>query len=261
MQHYHFTGCRSIPLSLCDLRPCKSATNSGTQGHIAQALQLNCIAPAASIKLRGRIGLYTSLLMGELGRCMMSPLIARQYRCRTAKLTRALRRCQVWWYNAVWSLPPRTTPFALLPPFGAHSGAQGLCHIACRVLLVNTTSCHVHLPVWFVNLSIEAEGESAICMFGICDATLTVYVVGTLNSGSARSCVLCIDNQAVLAALAKGSTASELGSVLAGVFWAFAARRPVYCWPEYVHTKSNDADYSSRICNAQAIAACSLQWG
>ena len=34
------------------------------RGHIAQALQLNNLTPAAASKLRGRLGYYTSLLMG-----------------------------------------------------------------------------------------------------------------------------------------------------------------------------------------------------
>ena len=38
------------------------------QGRIAHALQLNCLSPGAASKLRGRIGLSTSILVGELRR-------------------------------------------------------------------------------------------------------------------------------------------------------------------------------------------------
>ena len=150
--------------------------------------------------------------MGKLGRCMMSPLIARQYHSRAVKLTRTLRRCLVWWYSAVGALPPRVTPYVLIPPFGAHSDAQGLGHVACRVHLGSTSTCHTHLPPWFAKLAKEAEGESSIYLFEICAAILTVAVVSTSHSGSSRSCVLCIDNKAALAAPVKGSTSSELGT-------------------------------------------------
>ena len=63
-----------------------------------------------------------------------------------------------------------------------------------------------------------------------------------MGGGWARSCVLCIDNQAALAALVKGRTASEMGEVLVGVFWAFAAHASALWWVEYVQTESNDAN-------------------
>ena len=36
-------------------------------GHIAQALQTNCLTPDAASKVRGRLGFYTPLLSGKLG--------------------------------------------------------------------------------------------------------------------------------------------------------------------------------------------------
>ena len=85
------------------------------KGRIAQALQLYFLTRAAASKLRGRLGFYTSLLMGGLRRGMMGPLILRQYRPLTSKLTRTLRRRLIWRYNSSGSLPPRTTPFVLIP--------------------------------------------------------------------------------------------------------------------------------------------------
>ena len=228
------------------------------RGHIAQALQLNNLASDSASNLRGRLGFYTSLLMGKLGRCMMSPLIARQYHSRAVKLTRTLRRCLVRRYSAVEALPPRVTPYVLLPPFGAHSDAQGLGRVACRVHLGITSTCHTRLPPWFVKLATEADGESSIYLFEICAAILTVAVVSASHSGSSRSCVLCIDNKAALAALAKGPTPSELGAVLVGVFWALAARSSAHWRMEYVHADSNDADCPTRICNEHAPSACTL---
>ena len=76
-------------------------------GHIAQALQTNCLTPAAASKLRGRLGFYISLISGKLGRGMMGPSIARQHRQRGHALTTELTRNLVWRYSALGNLPPR----------------------------------------------------------------------------------------------------------------------------------------------------------
>ena len=154
------------------------------------------------------------------------------------------------------SLPPRLTPFRLAPAFGVHSDAQGFGHIACRTLLNSVATHHLHLPKWFVDLATNTEGGSAIYLFEICAAILAITVVSQFNTEPSRTCVLCIDNQAALAALVKGSTSSELGTILVGVFWAFAARSSVYWWMEYVHTDSNDADHPSRRCSADTAPQC-----
>ena len=57
------------------------------RGRGAQALQSNYMTPADASKLRGRLGFYTSLLMGRLGRGMMGPLIRRQYGSYAHSLT------------------------------------------------------------------------------------------------------------------------------------------------------------------------------
>ena len=46
--------------------------------------------------------------------------------------------------------------------------------------------------------------------------------------------------------LIKGSATSELGTVVVGAFWDFAARSPAQWWLEYVRTRSNDADEPAR---------------
>ena len=191
----------------------------------------------------------------------MGPLIARQYSSHSDQLTTTLRRSLVWWYSAVGALPPRVTPFELRPPFGAHSDAQGAGHIGCRVILDRVDTRHCHLPEWFVSLAMTSDGESPIYLFEICAAILTACVVVESSLETTRSCVLCIDNQAALAALVKGSASSELGTVLVGVFWAIAARSPVQWWLEYVHTDSNDADAPSRECNATGVRTCCLSCG
>ena len=188
--------------------------------------------------------------MGELGRGTAGTLTARQYSPHANHLTDAIRRSLIWLFSAVSALPPRVAPFEVNPPFGARSDAHGGGHVGRRVILDKVVTLHSHLPEWFVTMAVTAEGESAIYLFEICTAILTVCVVISLSLETTRSCVLFIDNQAALAALAKGSASSELGAVLVGAFWAVAARSPVQWWLEYVHTDSNDADAPSRDCNA-----------
>ena len=94
-----------------------------------------CLTPAGARKLRGRIGFYTSLLMGRLGRGMMGPLIRRQYGVHATTLTPILKRNLLWCLNAIGSLPARSVPLRLGSPVGAHSDAQGFGHVAVRALL------------------------------------------------------------------------------------------------------------------------------
>ena len=201
--------------------------------HIAHALQLNCLTDDSASKLRGGLGFYNSLLMGKLGRGILGPLIDRQYRSRTASLTSTLRRSPLWRYNAFGSLPLRTTPFVLQQPFGAHSDTQGLGRIGRRVIFDRVFDSHTYLPSWFVCMARTDGRESPIYLFEICAEILTARVVIELALTVTRSCVLCIDNHAPLAALVKGKTSAELGSVPVGVFWTVASRSPVRWWLEY----------------------------
>ena len=113
------------------------------------------------------------------------------------------------------------------PPFGAHSDAQGLCHIGCRVAFRGVSTSRSHLPEWFAQLALSVEGESAIYLFELCDSILAAFAANALTLTDTRSCVFCIDNQAALAALINGPTSSEPGTALVGPFWALAARSPV----------------------------------
>ena len=76
-----------------------------------------------------------------------------------------------------------------------------------------------------------------------------------------RTCVLCVDNQAAVAALVKGSSASELGSLLTTLFWNLVAQGATTWWIEYVHAKSNYADHPSRLCPANKATTCATSIG
>ena len=80
------------------------------KSQISLAIRTNCLTPADAIKLRGELGLYSSLLAEKLGRRTMGPLIRRQYRKRGFRLSRELRRNLLWRYSALGNLEPRTSP-------------------------------------------------------------------------------------------------------------------------------------------------------
>ena len=228
--------------------------------HISQALRLNCLTPSVARKLRGRPGFCASLFAEKLGRWMMVPLISRQYRSRTAKLTCARRMCLPWPYRAAGSLPPRKSPFALFP-IGAHPDVQGLGQIACMVLLHRVITGHAHLPTWFARMAQESGGEAAIFLSESRAAILTAFFAIVINTTVSRSGVLCIGSQAALASQVNGSTTSALGASLVCLLCGISARPPSHRRIEYANAKSNDADENPHSCAAQSSAVCLLHEG
>ena len=177
---------------------------------------------------------------------MMGPLIRRQYGVHAEKLTPSLQRNLLWRFNAIGVLPARSIPLKLGTPVGAHSDAQGFGRITARALLPNDVAVSLHLPSWFVDMTFDIEKESPIFISELTAAILAAFLVILQKDGEARSCALCVDNKAALAALIKGSSSSDLGEILANLYWRLAARRPVIWWFEYVNTKANAADPPSR---------------
>ena len=238
---------------------CASARPCGVSkicGHVAQALQRNCLTPAAASKLRGKLGFYTSLLSGKLGRGMMGPLIARQYKNRHHQLTPELTRNLISRYIALGSLPPRITPFVFESPIGAHADAQGFGNIAAIFQGIITRTTSVHLPTWFAGLVEETPGESPIFAYELCAAILMVCITLNWPRNQHTTVVLCVDNKAAVAALVKGSSSSTIGSLLTTLFWNLASQGPITWWIEYVHTKSNHTDHPPRNCSADQNGTC-----
>ena len=227
------------------------------RGHIAHALQTNHLTPAAASILRGRLGFYTSLLMGRLGRGMMGPLVRRQYGSNAQLLTPDLKRNLLWRYNAIGKLPPpRPIPLTLFSPMGAYSDAQGHGHIASRALLPLDVSISTHLPKWFIEMAFAADAESPIYLFELDATVLTACLAAYRSDGNRRTCVLGIYNKAAPDAIIKGSSSSTLGTVLVNLFWRVAARFPAVWWFEYVNTKSNAADHPPRVCDTPLGVEC-----
>ena len=82
----------------------------------------------------------------------------------------------------------------------------------------------LHLPKWFCDLAFKSEGESAIYLFELAAAVFMAFIALVWGNAMHQTCVLCIDNQATVAALVKGRSPSPLGIMLVILFWTTAAR-------------------------------------
>ena len=94
-----------------------------------------------------------------------------------------------------------------------------------------------------------AEAESPIYLFELAATILAACLVTYRPNGNPRTCVLCIDNKAALAALIKGPSSCELGAISANLFWSAADRRPVVWRFEYVDTNLNADGPPPRVCD------------
>ena len=191
----------------------------------------------------------------------MGPLIARQYWQRRQTLDTALRRNRLWWYAALGKLPPRLTPFHFVRPVGAHTDAQGLGHVAAVSTGETKTAVSAHLPEWFMATVTALPGESPIFIYELCAAILTACLALNWSRDRHRTCVLCVDNQAAVAALVQGAPSSPLGALLESLFWNIAARGATLRWIEYVHAKPNDADATARLRTSRNGNRCAYQMG
>ena len=225
---------------------------------IINALTSDNLTPAAASKLRGKLGFYTSLLAGKLGRGTMGQLIARQYYQKAPALTQELRRNLAWRLSALGNLRPRILSLQFCKPIGAHSDAQGLGRVAAVFTRHGRTAITTHLPSWFITWVCSLPGESPIFLYELCAAILVVCCSFDWPDAANRTCVLCVDNEAAVATLVKGSSSSPVGAILANLFWTLATRGSILRWIEYVHTKSNGADQPSRRCDALPRKHCSV---
>ena len=160
------------------------------RGHISQALRANCLTSAAASKLRGKLGFYTSLLDGKIGRGVMGPLIARQYLQRGNSLDTRLRRNLLWRYGALGNLPPRVTPYHYYSPVGAHTGAQGLGRISAVFTGENKTVVPTHLPVWFTTMATALPDESPVFIYELCASVIMARLALNWSRDEQRTCVL-----------------------------------------------------------------------
>ena len=216
--------------------------------YIPLAIESDSLTPASAIKLRGELGFYPSLLEGKLGRGMMGPLIKRQYSSRGGRLSPEPRRNLAWWYSALGKLAPRTAPFEQLRPVGAHTDAQGRGRVSAVYYGNRRAAAHAHLLERLSAMAVDAEGESPIFLYELCAAILLVYIANGWMGATPRTRVLCVDNQAAVAARIKGISPPDLAGSLVNLFWNVAARGNTRWRVEYVDAKSSSSDSPSRQC-------------
>ena len=95
-----------------------------------------------------------------------------------------------------------------------------------------------------------ADGRSPIYLYAIRASILTPQISNARGAACPRPFVLFVGDLAVVASLSDGSSSSELGSLVAHLFWNASARGSARRRIEYVNTKASSADYPSRQCNA-----------
>ena len=83
----------------------------------------------------------------------------------------------------------------------AHSDDQGHGHVSARALLPYDIAVSTHLPPWFARTAISPDGEPHIYLFELAATVLAACLVAYRPDGNPRTCVLCVDNKAALAAL------------------------------------------------------------
>ena len=191
----------------------------------------------------------------------MDPLLKRQYGQRRHMVGCSLTRNLLRRYSAVGNIPHRLTPYFAVQSIGAHTDEQGYGHIAAVRTLFGTEKVSLHLPTWFAHLTGESPSESPIFPNERCAAVLMARVALSWPRDQSRSCVLCVDSQAAVAALVKGDSSSPLGTVLVCLFWSIAARGAALWRIEYAEEKSNIADPSPRVCALPTISLCVMQSG
>ena len=90
---------------------------------------------------------------------------------------------------------------------------------ASRSRLVFLIRSHpLHLPELLRTMATQAEGESPIHLYELRASILLAHIVLSWGEASNRTVVLCVDNQAAVAAQIKGASACEFGGVLVTAF-------------------------------------------
>ena len=196
------------------------------KGHIAQycpGVTNELPLPADAIELRCKLGFYSSLLDGNLGRSAMGPLVRRLPKQFSSKMTHELARNLLPRYSALGNMAPRRTPFKQQKPIGAHIAAPGIGRADAVSFSDERVSADLHPHMRLCGISNGEESGSPISQWGICALILMVFAINQLGGNGPRTCARYVDKQAAVAALAKGSSTSEMGTVVVSVFRTVAA--------------------------------------
>ena len=210
---------------------------------LKQALSNGTLTPAQAAKLRGRLGFSQSLLFGRMGRALLNPLSARQYSKTSGRfhpLNEQLKQTLEWWIEILRTANPRRTMLTPPKPCVVYCDASGTGHIGFYIKNgEEIRTGNTHLPEWFTKIGGIFEYELAGAIYALFAASVVWPGLPIL---------LCVDNSAAAATLVRGNCPSDLGAILAAVFWCAAASSSTPVWVEEVRSKFNVADTPSRLC-------------
>ena len=192
---------------------------------------------------------------------MMGPRLKRQYAHHARRVDDSLTRNPIWRYIAIGSLPRRATPYFPGRSVGDRTDAQGLGRIAAAHTLTGPQTLSLHLPNWITLLAQDPPSESPIFLYELCAAVSVGCNAPSWPLYQHRTCGLCFDNQAAVAALFKGLAPATLGALLFILLWSLESRGPTLWRFEYTNAKSNIADPPSLICSLALEHPCVARVG
>ena len=204
-------------------------------------LQRDVLAPSQAAKFRGRLGWAQSLHVGRFGRAMLQLPPCRQYSKLDGRLHLSDDLMDViqWRLSAIACTTPRRISCANTQTNLVYSDAFGAGHLgAVCIRLGSYETVSAHAPDWFAKIAKIMKFEQAGDISGILTAR---------EISPARPILLRFDNEGAAAAIIRGSCRSELGRLVAAVFWPIAAALGIAVWVETGLSELNPSDPPSRI--------------
>ena len=125
--------------------------------HLKNVIRRDQLSPAASAKVRRKLGFAQSLTFGKFGPALLHESSARQYsqiRGPAFPLSECIRETIQWWIEALPVARPRSIPFVPSEPAVVYSDAEvsGRCAVVwLDSLSVTRAVCHTHLPSWMLD--------------------------------------------------------------------------------------------------------------
>ena len=214
---------------------------------ISQILTEKKLTPAKAARIRGKLGFFTTLCFGRVGRGAAKPIAERQYQPhKNSEITEELSKCLLWWRKVIPNLPARTISLKKGDTAYVYSDACGEGHIAAYgIYKGKAIFTDTHGPTW-------VRKENNIFHLELLAALLALEM--TKEHFSPKYIILNIDNTGCLAALIRGNCKTEEGRRICQTFWQRSAtcgnEIPPIIWMEYVDSLSNIADFPSRMCDA-----------
>ena len=223
---------------------------------ISEAISQNKCTPATASKLRGILGFLFNGAYGRIGRGGQQALLQRQYAdVEPFSLSDTLKRSLVFLSGLLEVLPPRKVPLGAAPVkplVVASDGRQdtkGPPSISAVIVDTETGKRHAFVSVIPESLC-DRWNTSKQCIALVEQAAIVMGLIAAPEMFIGRDVYWFEDNASVLAGVVKGSSReAELDNGLASIHTILASLQ-TRVWFEWVESKSNWADGSSRLLEA-----------